>query len=337
MAKAALLYADRVTIASPNAALLASMASLTVGDRRQRLKTLSQLAGALPGGEAISPIVDHLLAQKHHSRDELLMLRQLEASFAELETIVESQLAEAGAEELALAIAEGLVEIDLLGVDEIGAERDLDVVIERVVALIENAVSRSSGSHPLFDDSSGDLLRAMVNEGRIDDVALEGAREIAVANTLIASLDAFPHASMDVILDVRERLADALMRFRVAVDAMSRETGDIPSGPGFEAEVRRLYRIRVEPALLEIRELLTEMDALPSLARAASAGVLPGALAFVAGASLGGADWAALASLGGAAAAAGAGEYLKRRAVHASVRKNECYFLYAADIMLDRR
>jgi len=336
MAKAALLYADKVTIASPNAALLAAMASLTVGDKRQRMQTLSQLASVLPDGEAIPQVVEHLLAQKHPSREELLMLRQLESSVAQLEAVIETQLAEAGAGELSLAIASGLVDIDLLGLDEVREVRDFDVVIERVVSLIETTVSRSSNSHPLFDGSSGDLLGAMLNEGKIKDAALGSARKISIASTLIASLEAFPNASMDVILDVRERLGDALIRFRVAVDDLSRETREVPSGPAFEAEVRRLYRVKVEPRMLEIRELLSELRAVPTLARVASAGVLPGALAFVVGAGLGAADWVKLASIGGTASAAAAKEYLKRRDVQSSARRNEFYFLYAADVAMAR-
>ena len=336
MTKAALLYADKVTIASPSASLLAALASLTIGDERQRMRTLSQLAGALPGGEAIPPAVDYLLSRKHYSRQELLMLGQLRGSALELQRVVETQLDEAGAGELDSAIESGVVDIDLLGVDEVASEEDLNLVLERVVSLIETAVASSSTSHPLFDGAASDLLRAMMEEGTVTDVAFSPATEIGLASSFITGLEAFPKASMDVVLDVRERLRDPLVRFRGAVDAMSRDAREMPFGPAFDPEVRRLYRIRVEPALLEIRELMDDMGVRPTLARAASTGIPSGAIAFLVGAGLGAPDWVKLGSLGGAAVGAAAKEYLKRRDLVDRARSNEIFFLYAADSALAR-
>jgi hypothetical protein len=51
LVKAALLYADRVTLASPKALLLASAASLGVGDRRSRLDALAELMSGLDSGQ----------------------------------------------------------------------------------------------------------------------------------------------------------------------------------------------------------------------------------------------------------------------------------------------
>ena len=336
MTKAALLYADKVTIASPGASMLTAFASLTLGDQTQKMRTLAKLAGVLPGGDAIPDAVEHLLSRKHYSREELLALRHLHESARELESIVEHQLDEAGAAELAPAIESGVVEIDLLGFDEMSGEDDFDIVLEHVISLMERTVSSSSTSHPLFDGSASGFLRAMVDEGAVSDVALGPATEIGLARALIANLEAFPQASMDVVLDVRGRLRDPLVRFRVAVDALSRETRETPLGLAFEAEVRRLYRIKVEPALLEIRELMDEMSVRPTLARTASTGLPTAVISFLVGAGLGAPDWIKLGSLGGMAVGAAAKEYLKRRDLTGSARTNEVFFLYAADAALAR-
>lgn len=334
MAKAALLYADKVTIASPGASMLAAFASLTFGDERQRMRTLAQLAGGLPDGGSLPGQVEHLLSRKHPSREELLALNQLRQSSREFEGVVEQKLEEAGAAELAAAIETGLVEIDLLGFDEMSEGDDFDIILEHVVSLMERTVSSSSTSHPLFDGSASGFLRAMVDEGAVSDVALGPAKEIGVARALIANLEAFPQASMDVVLDVRGRLRDPLVRFRVAVDAMSRETRETPLGAAFESEVRRLCKIKVEPALLEIRELMDEMSVRPTLARAAATGVPPAMISFLVGAGLGAPDWIKLGSLGGMAVGAAAKEYLKRRDLSDSARSNQVFFLYAADAAL---
>jgi len=298
--------------------------------------TLSQLAVGLPGDDAIPGLVEDLLSRKHPSREELLALSQLRQSARELEGVVEQKLEEAGAAELAMAIETGVVEIDLLGFDEMSEEDDFDIVLEHVISLMERTVSSSSTSHPLFDGSASGFLRAMVDEGAVSDVALGPATEIGLARALIANLEAFPQASMDVVLDVRGRLRDPLVRFRVAVDAMSRETRETPLGPAFESEVRSLYRIKVEPALLEIRELMDEMSVRPTLARAASTGLPPAMISFLVGAGLGASDWIKLGSLGGMAVGAVAKEYLKRRDLTGSARSNEVFFLYAADAALAR-
>lgn len=336
MTKAALLYADRVTLASPSASLLTALASLTLGDERQRMRTLSKLASALPGGEAIPGMVEHLLSRKHYSREELLFREQMRESARELERIVENQLDEAGAGELAPAIEAGVVDIDLLGVDELTEEGDFDIVLEHVTSLMERTVSSSSTSHPLFDGSASGLLRAMINEGAVGNVALGPATEIGVARSLIGNLEAFPQASMDVVLDVRGRLGDPLTRFRVAMDAMSREARETPLGPAFESEVRRLYRVKVEPALLEIREAMEDLGVRPTLARTASTGLPTAAISFLVGAGLGAPDWIKLGTLGGTAVGTAAKEYLKRRELASSAKSNEIFFLYAADAALTR-
>ena len=334
MAKAALLYADEVTIASPRASMLTALASLTLGDERQRMRTLAQLAGVLPTGDAIPGLVEYLLSRKHLSREELLALGQLRHSARELEGIIEQQLEEAGAAELATAIAAGVVDVDLLGFDEMTAEDDLDIILEHLVGLMERTVASSSTSHPLFDGSASGLLRTMLNDGDVNDATLAPAREIGLATALIANLEAFPQASMDVVLDVRSRLHEPLVRFRVAVEAMSRETREAPASLGFESEVRRLYRVNVEPALLEISELMDEMRVRPALARAAATGLPPALISFLIGAGLGAPDWIKLGSLGGVAIGTAAAEYTKRRDLTHSAKSNEVFFLYAANAAL---
>jgi hypothetical protein len=48
--KAALLYADRVTLASPKVAFMASIASFTTLDPRQRIEAMAELMGVLDDG-----------------------------------------------------------------------------------------------------------------------------------------------------------------------------------------------------------------------------------------------------------------------------------------------
>jgi hypothetical protein len=51
LVKAALLYAARVTLASPKVALMASLASITTLDDRQRIKAMAELGGLMDNGQ----------------------------------------------------------------------------------------------------------------------------------------------------------------------------------------------------------------------------------------------------------------------------------------------
>jgi hypothetical protein len=71
---AALLYADRVTLASPKA-LLASAASLGVDDRRSRLDALAELMSGLDSGQGAGAVYRDLSSRrKSLSPQERVML-----------------------------------------------------------------------------------------------------------------------------------------------------------------------------------------------------------------------------------------------------------------------
>jgi hypothetical protein len=60
LVKAALLYADRVTLASPNAIMLAGVAGLTVPDSQDRRDALMGMASVLPGSEDAVALYEEL-------------------------------------------------------------------------------------------------------------------------------------------------------------------------------------------------------------------------------------------------------------------------------------
>jgi hypothetical protein len=93
--------------------------------------------------------------------------------------------------------------------------------------------------------------------------------EVALAAALLADLPAFPRADIDVILDVRERLADARTRFRAVMAAAATRFAELP-GEEFEVEVARFRREQVDEALLAIREQLHDLGAVATLQRVAS-------------------------------------------------------------------
>ncbi|HEV3000436.1 MAG TPA: hypothetical protein VGW75_06825 [Solirubrobacteraceae bacterium] len=102
------------------------------------------------------------------------------------------------------------------------------------------------------------------------DRDLEPLWEGALASTLLSELEGFPDASIDELLDVRERLAGPRIRFRAAMASAARELAGADERPNEVAAVVQDLRVRViEPSLLEIREALTALDARSTLLRLA--------------------------------------------------------------------
>ena len=163
------------------------------------------------------------------------------------------------------------------------------------------------------------------------------AIETALAARLLGELPAFPHAEMADILDVREHLADARVRFRQAVATAGRELADVPV-EDFDREVEAYRRRHVDPSLTAIREELEALRAVPTLLRSAekrwavpaiaslALGMVmldPGAVAAVATSSTG--------------IALAAREALARREIKRRVQQQPFWFLREAQRRLDRR
>jgi hypothetical protein len=104
--------------------------------------------------------------------------------------------------------------------------------------------------------------------------ALEGT----LASRLLGGLEGFPDASIDVILDVRERLESPLIRFRAAVAEAAREiSSDEPSD--LDAAIADLKKRVVAPAIAEIAEELEALNARSTLLRVASNPLAAGTVA----------------------------------------------------------
>jgi hypothetical protein len=345
LVKAALLYADNVTLASPKVLMLASLAAFGAADRRARIDGMAELIGLLEQGQEATELYQQLRKRRTRlspqERRMLVMLeRHLEASGEELAAQVDAMLEQAGADELGRALEEGLVTIHGLGSDGADEETFLDVAVERMADLLAESVSTSAQTFPLFDDEAGDLLRAMVAEGKVADPHRPRAAEAGIAGRLIGQLEAFPDADMDVVLDVRRRLQTPLIRFRAALAAASSQFATAAWDEAFAREVDDLFRREVA-ALLEVREALDELGARPTLLRAAgrkeTVGAVGAALALAAAGGIALMDLPALiyGTPGVGIAVSAAAETAERRAARQEASRNAFYFLYRAETELN--
>jgi hypothetical protein len=339
LVKASLLYADRVTLASPKVMLLAGSAAVFAEDSTQRKKAVADAIGPFDEASAVPALYEQLQRTKRLSPQERLNKAHLEMMLRqtgdELSTVLEQTLQDAGALELLPAFEAGLVHLDPLGGDSADHTELFDNVVAHLQRRLAELVDGSETSYPLFDDEAGGILRAMVAEGEIPDPQFQLANEAGIARSFIAGLDAFPNAGMDVVLDVRERLKTPLVRFRAAVAAASRELDATAVDSGFAREVEDIHKRIVAPALADLADSLEELGVRPTLQRGWPSAAT-GAMAFLAAAAVGAPELTNLAALAGGVSVAAARERTYRDQLAREHRKNRFLFLYEADRELTR-
>jgi hypothetical protein len=342
MAKAALLYADHVTLASPKAIFAASTVAMAYGDRETQDEVALGLLEQV-GGEGLGEVYSALRRKRNRSIEETRVLAQLDTVLEKTRAGMAENIGptadESRFDELFPAIEYGLLEIHPLGADQVTEADDfIDAILESLQELLRQSVSPSASAHPMYDDSAGDMLKVMLKDGGIDNPVLRLANEVGVACDFIDTVEAFPNASMDVILDVRERLRGPLIRFRAAVASASAEIGSDDSifDDRFHARVAETYRRTVAPELESIREGLHELDALPTLrrtakttAQTATKAATMATLGLLAG-HLDMNDLTAIATALGVGAKATADERAFRAAVRKAQKENRFFWLYEA-------
>lgn len=269
--KPALLYADGVTLYSPTASLFASTAAVGEMDEPELLAFLREVAPVVnPGAAAGLDAYEQLRRKKGKTRQEmqglLQMKRALRGFAGEWTQKVEEMLMDAGAEELVPAIEVGLVTIDPLV--RAGDERD-DALFNAYITRLRELL-KTGHAYPLLDDQTGDLVRAAVSESawELGASARRRGKQITGASRFMERLPAFPDASMQEILDIRERLRPPLVRFRAAMIEMERLIDAAAHEEEFEAEIADLYLEKVAPALQEIDEAVQDDKYLRQLAGA---------------------------------------------------------------------
>lgn len=276
LVKAALLYADDVTLTSANAAMLDQAGKLLDAPERVRARRLLEVASVL-----LDPDQQQLMAitRNRKARRKIKAIGKLEEGVSdevrETERVIRQQRHDAGMEELEPAIDAGLLKIDELGYTPVelvqdcillaagkrgrstAGNRSVEVLFERIGAV----ASLGAGTYPLFDAGARDLVAMMIREGRIENPAVRPAGEVALSTHHIDYIPTFPDATVSEIIDVRRALERPLVGFRAAMATMSGKLEVAVWEPGFAEEADALYRAEVGP----------ELDALTDAVRASGA------------------------------------------------------------------
>jgi hypothetical protein len=343
LAKAALLYADQVVLYSPSAVLLASAEQLGHLDVDGLIAFIRQVAPALGEQKMVEAcdLFEQVRRKRHKSRDEILAIGRFKTIAQEaasgFATAAETMLAEAGAAELQPALDAGVLRLDPL------LTPDSSDFAEAYLGKLGELLAQPD-VHLVFDDETGDLVRAGVAEGlfEVSAGAERRGKQAAAATGFIGRMPALPRASMEQVLDVREELREPLGRFRPAVIRLARLIEGGMLSDDFAEEVQDIYDSEVAPALEDIAGAFTRDAYLRELLGAAFDDVKT-LLACGAGLVAGIANPAHLPALAsdalgvGAAAIPIASKALYRvKAGRDAARQDHLYFLYRANQELRR-
>jgi hypothetical protein len=356
LAKSALLYADHVTIASGNAAMIDAASRLLDASPATKTRQLIEIASVLadPAAQAAMKLMTGRRFRRHAA-----FYAQVEAQMSDsigaLERTIGGFSQQSGITELEGARAAGLLDIDPLGLDPVALLQDSvlmasgrtapgsrDKVVAALIEAIATAASLRSTTYPLFDDGANDLARTMIRAGMITDPSVEWAGQSGLASHFVGQLPAFPGATMSEILDLRGVLRPTLVRFRSALVGMTNTIELAPWEPEFVHAADDLWRSDVAPALADLEQNARDAGAFSLLGHAASsprpyaAGGATLILGFTAASSMPAFAAAAIA-LGAplVTAATAAVEVAKRRMqLSADANNNRFLFLYRAGIGL---
>jgi hypothetical protein len=266
LVKAALLYADHATLCSPASTMILTVLMLAAVPERQQIEVLrswlSEMAQYRPDGVSLLEQLEDYrrLSQLHLAgpltREELYRLQRMHAHFRsfipEMVSTVEKIAEDAGAGDIIDAMASGILELHTF--DELG---DSDALVKEFVTFVSDAVS-DAHTHPLFDDRTGMIVKAAIDEGviQVSEAAVARGKHTALASNLFDRLPLFENASVEEILAIRRELDKPLTNFRSAVIRFS---GDIRTAywdGDFASDCQLVFLREVMPAVQEIEEAM---------------------------------------------------------------------------------
>lgn len=264
--KAALLYADHVTLYSIPAFVFQAINQLRKATPDQRLALLSDmlpLVGAAENVEALTQLREILkLARGRRDlpKDVLVLREKLERMTkglgAQMNDALLDQFGESSSQELDLSVKAGLVSIQPIGDGSIDRN-----IIYHFLDILESMTQRSANL-PLLDEQSRDVLRSGIEMGLVErPSALAGSKHPSLAADFIERLPVID-SDMATILDVRSELNPHVKPFREAMIGFSKEIASQPWETEFIRESELLYHEKIVPEVQRIEDALKSNSAL---------------------------------------------------------------------------
>jgi hypothetical protein len=130
-------------------------------------------------------------------------------------------------------------------------------VYEEYMDIVSTSVAEGT-TYPMFDDNTGLLVKARLDESGIapSDIRMQRVRHSALAANLLEQLPDFGLTPIDELLDIRTELQASLDRFRGGVSTYAAGIKSAPWNKDFAAEADELFIQKVKPGIQEIEEMV---------------------------------------------------------------------------------
>jgi hypothetical protein len=274
MLRAALLYADKVKLCSYDTSHIFSIfvqakslshyfdwverVILPTYDDQERPKQLEKING-----------YRGLLRKKHLTGNEYLVLSAAKKQFAQYQSDLKTRYPaitqEADLRGVEKAVKRRLLEFHTF---ESASEESLAAkhfareptifgadVLEEFLNIVSKAIA-DGNTYPLFDGTTGLLVRNGIEEGRMSasPVRVGQAKHSALAANYLERLPVFDEISVDEILDIRKDLNPYLARFRSGISTYATKLLSASWDKHFPFEADEIFIREVAPAILEIED-----------------------------------------------------------------------------------
>jgi hypothetical protein len=136
----------------------------------------------------------------------------------------------------------------------------------------------------LFEELLQEKFRRAVTEAS-QHLDLRLSREFVTRRVLKVHLPQFEMFSFDDVLEIKEKLHDELVRFRIEMGKFAAQVSATPFDQAYEREVQRMVAKDIEPAIadLEAKRKSIDRKLFGKLIRGAKAGAVPIAATLFAG------------------------------------------------------
>lgn len=333
--KAALLYADRVTLCS-----FAPTSFLSLMRRPEKMSEDEKLDWFLnfyknldhePNIQKITTFIEEYKASRLKKRQDYRNYLRYQKAFEKSLRDMERMAKAAGIDEFTVALDSGLVDFE---------SYTLKSKSDQFFPRISSALA-SGNTYLLLDEGTGNLVDLAIKEHKITPLgtSISRAKQAGLSSGLFDRLPLFDQASISEVLDIRKELSKPLIRFRAGVVGFSKEIESAPWNKEFPQETEQVFVERIQPAVLDIENACKSNKALLEIVNRSLThpGVVTTSALGIALSKLSQFPDVFIALSVAAGITLGAYEAFKeRRQAIEEVEKNQLYFYYRAGKLLSK-
>jgi len=331
--KSALLYGDEVTLCSPTVWMMQALAPLDNMTVDGMFELVNFILPAYPQAatgitpQMLSTVTQYaktLFKKRGLSTPENVIKQQILHAYKQVIRNFQDFNSNSGNAQLHQLVKSGNVKLHQF------SSSDTNSIVEEYMTFAAGAVA-DGRAFPLFDDASGDLVKAIEKEkGGTSEVDSKRIKHVHLADNLFQMLPDLSSATLDEVVDIRRELNKYLLNFRAKIVEMSDSIKSAVWDKDFPKEVQQLKIAKIDPAISEIAEHLKTTtalkdfitkpkDLLTGVGFSSTVGVIISNFAHL--------DAFAMAALG-ATVVAGAGALQKIIESKSVAKKNQLYFYY---------